>query len=82
MKRRKKMIAEAVAVQAIKAIRSGSRFQVRKDIIGDDIEVRRLISRMAVSSGANVRVNEFQGLLTFYGDNADDGTSITIATVG
>ena len=76
------MIADAIAQQAAKALSEGSRFQVRQEHIGDEIDVRRLLNQLAVACGQNIRANRSQGLLTLYSDAADESTNITVATVG
>lgn len=81
MKKRKNMIADAMVEQATLALCSGSRFQVRKSVIGDEDDIRRMLNRLAVSCSAHISANKHQGLLTFYNDDADDGTIVTVATV-
>jgi len=81
MDRRKKMVADAMVEQASMALVNGSRFQVRQDVIGDEDDIRRLLNRLAVSCSAHISANKHQGLLTFYNDDADDGTIVTVATV-
>jgi hypothetical protein len=81
VRRRKKMIADAIAQQAAEAIAGGSRFQVLQEHIGDEVDVRKLITKLAVACGYNVRANSSHGLLTLYGDNSDDGTIVTVATI-
>jgi len=81
MKRRKVIVVEALTEQAVVALRSGNRFQVRHDAIGDDDDLRRMLNRLAVICGANIRANSFQGLLTFYNDDSDYGTSVTVAMI-
>lgn len=81
MKKRKEMIADAMVAQAAKALVGGSRFQVRQDAIGDENDIRRLLNRLAVSCGAHISANKHKGLLTFYNDDVDNGTVVTVATV-
>jgi hypothetical protein len=81
MKRRKEMIADAMVEQAAKALVSGSRFQVREDVIGDENDIRRLLNKLAASCGAHISANKHKGLLTFYNDDTDGGTSVVVATV-
>jgi len=81
MRKRKSAVAEALAEQAVIALRGGSRFQVRQDAIGDEDDIRRMLNRLAVMCGSNIRANKFQGLLTFYSDESDYGTTVTVATI-
>ena len=81
MKKRKTMIADAMVEQAAQALRSGSRFQVRQSAIGDEDDIRRMLNRLAASCGAHVSANKHQGLLTFYNDDIDGGTSVVVATM-
>lgn len=81
MKKRKNMIADAMVEQATAALCSGSRFQVRKSVIGDENDIRRMLNRLAASCGAHISANKHQGLLTFYNDDTDGGTSVVVATV-
>jgi len=81
MGRRKAAVVGMVAGQALKALKQGSRFQVRKEVVGDDCDLRRLLSWLALQLGVNVRVSEFCGLLTFYDDGSDIGTDVVIAII-
>jgi hypothetical protein len=81
VKKRKRMIADAMAEQAIVALCSGSRFQVRQSAIGDENDIRRMLNRVAASCGAHISANKHEGLLTFYNDDTDGGTSVVVATV-
>lgn len=81
MKRRKKMIADAITQQAAEALVSGNRFQVREEHIGGEQEIKKLLTLLAVSCGANIRASKSHGLLTLYSDAHDDGTVVMVATI-
>lgn len=81
MKKRKAAVVDLLSEQAMAALNSGSRFQVRQDVIGSDDDLRRMLNKLAVQCGSNIRANKFKGLLTFYSDDADYGTTVTVATI-
>lgn len=81
MEKRKQAMFDVVVVQAARALSDGSRFQIRQDVVGEEDDVRRLLARLAMMCGANVRASQFSGLLTLYTDDLDSGTSVVVATV-
>ena len=81
MERRRKKIVEVLAEQAVVALGRGSRFQVRREVIGTDDDVRRLVNRLAVACGSNVRASQHDGLVTLYSEGSDLNTEVVVATV-
>ena len=81
MEKRRKRIVDAVAVQAIAVLRNGSRFQIRRDVIGSEDQFRRFLSGLAVHCGFNVRASQYDGLVTLYSDESDLDTEVVVATV-
>jgi hypothetical protein len=81
LERRRRKVVDVVAQQAALVITRGSRFQVRKEVVGSDDDLRRLINHLAVTCRANVRAYQHDGLVTLYSEDSDVNTEVVVATL-